>query len=118
MLEVNAEKLRRCDVVRAKGRIDSASVGQLKETFEAITKAGRFKIVFNMKEVSFMSSAGLRQMIETKKTCERGLTGSGLNRGDLVLTEIPQNMQDVLELSGLTPVFTAFDTETQAVGSF
>jgi anti-sigma B factor antagonist len=59
-----------------------------------------------------MSSAGLRQMIETMKVCKR------FNRGDLILADVPQSMKDVLELAGLTPIFKIHDTEVEAVGSF
>ena len=112
MLDITTQELRRCDVVRGKGRIDSATVNDLKSAFETITEAGRFKIVFNMADVAFMSSAGLRQMIETMKVCKR------FNRGDLILAEVPQSMKDVLELAGLTPIFKIYDTEVEAVGSF
>lgn len=112
MLEISSQELRRCDVVRAKGRVDSASVGDLKTAFDEITEAGRFKIVLNLSETSFMSSAGLRQLIETMKTCKR------FNRGDLVLAELPQNINDVLALAGLNAVFKVYGTEVEAVGSF
>jgi anti-sigma B factor antagonist len=112
MLEISSQELRRCDVVRAKGRVDSASVGELKTAFDEITEAGRFKIVLNLSETSFMSSAGLRQLIETMKTCKR------FNRGDLVLAELPQNISDVLALAGLNAVFKVYGTEVEAVGSF
>lgn len=111
-LAVTTQELRRCDIVRAKGRIDSGTVGELKKGFEAITKANRFKIVFNMEEIKFMSSAGLRQLIETMKTCKR------FNRGNLILSDIPNNIKEVLDLAGLTPVFDSYDTEVEAVGSF
>lgn len=112
MLEISSQKLRRCDVIRAKGRVDSASVGDLKAAFDEITEAGRFKIVLNLSETSFMSSAGLRQLIETMKTCKR------FNRGDLVLAELPQNINDVLALAGLNAIFKIYDAEVEAVGSF
>ena len=79
---------------------------------DSIIKGDRFKIVFNMSEISFMSSAGLRQMIETMKTCRR------FNRGNLVLSEAPQNMREVLDLAGLTPIFKFYESEVEAVGSF
>jgi len=112
MLEIVRQDLPRCNIVRAKGRIDSESVNQLKEAFEAITAAGRYKIVFNMAEVSFMSSAGLTQLIETMKVCKH------LNRGNLVLTNLSPNLKDVLDLTGLTAIFTLYNTEVEGVGNF
>ncbi len=112
MLEISSQELRRCDLVRVKGHVDSASAPKLKAAFDTITEAGRFKIVLNLSETTFMSSAGLRQLIDTLKTCKRW------NRGDLVLADVPDKLQEVLDLSGLTSLFKIFDTEVEAVGSF
>ena len=112
MLEISSQELRRCDLVRVKGHVDSASAPELKAAFDTITEAGRFKIVLNLSETTFMSSAGLRQLIDTLKTCKRW------NRGDLVLADVPDKLQEVLDLSGLTSLFKIFDTEVEAVGSF
>ena len=112
MLEVETQQLRRCDVVRVKGRVDSGSVSELKKALDGITSDNRFKIVFNMEDVTFMSSAGLRQMIETVKTCKR------FNRGNLVLASVPDNIHGALDLAGLVPVFKIYGSEVEAVGSF
>lgn len=112
MLEISSQELRRCDLVTVKGRIDSASASQLKEALTAVTEAGRFKIVLNIADVEFMSSAGLRQLLDSLKTCKRW------NRGNLILAEVPSKVKEVLDLAGLMALFTIFDTEVEAVGSF
>ena len=112
MLEISVTKLRRCDLVRAKGRIDSATTGQLEKSFLAITDAGRYNIVLNMAEVSFISSAGLNQLVATTKTCTR------LKRGRLLLSNIPENIANALALAGLNEVLSSYPTEAEAVGDF
>jgi len=112
MFEISTKELRRCDVVRVKGRVDSATAPELKTAFESIIDAGRFKIVLNLSEVTFMSSAGLRQLLDALKTCKRW------NRGNLVLADVPVNIKEVLDLAGLTELFLIYDDETDAVGSF
>lgn len=111
-MEITAKQLRRCDLVTASGRIDSASVKDLAQVFDEIHEAGRFKIVFNMKNVQFISSAGLGELVDTQKTCKRW------NRGELVLAEVPANVLEVLEISGLNRLFKTYKSETDAVGSF
>lgn len=111
-MEVTIKELRRCDLVVAKGRIDSSTVKDLAEAFDKITDAGRHKIVLNMKDVTYISSAGLSELIDTQNTCKY------LKRGELVLAEAPPRIKEVLELAGLTPLFRLFDTEIEAVGSF
>ena len=111
-MEVTTKELRRCDLVVVKGRIDSSTVKGLAEAFDAITDAGRYRIVLNMKDVAYISSAGLSELIDTQNTCKY------LKRGELVLAEVPPRIKEVLELAGLAPLFRTFDTEIEAVGSF
>jgi anti-sigma B factor antagonist len=111
-MEVTTKELRRCDVVTAIGRIDSATVETLTQALASLKKAGRYKIVLNMKDVTFISSAGLGELVDTQKTCTH------LKRGELVLAEVPSQIEEVLDLAGLKPLFKIFDSEVDAVGSF
>lgn len=112
MLEITSQELRRCDLVTVSGRVDSATAPELGQTLNNIVGAGRFKIVLNLSGVSFMSSAGLRQLIDVLKTCKRW------NRGNLLLAEVPPKLHDVLELAGLLSIFNLHKSEAEAVGSF
>ena len=111
-MEIATKEFRRCNLVIATGRIDSSTAPQLAEAFGAISDADRFRIVFDMGEVGFVSSAGLRTMISVQKTCKRW------NRGELVLVNVPQRVYEALDLAGLVPLFKFFDDAVEAVGSF
>ncbi len=111
-MEVTSKQLRRCDLVVARGRIDSATVKTLAQALAVIKEAGRYKIVLNMKEITYISSAGLSELIDTQNTCKR------FNRGELVLAEVPQRIKEVFDLAGLTPMFKIFESEVEAVGNF
>lgn len=111
-MEVTTKQLRRCDLVVAKGRIDASTVKTLSQALAEIKEANRYKIVLNMKDVTYISSAGLSELIDTQNTCKQ------LNRGELVLAEVPARVRDVLNLAGLSALFKIFDTEVEAVGNF
>jgi anti-sigma B factor antagonist len=111
-MEVTTEQFKRCDLLKATGRIDSSTAPQLASAFGAINEENRFKIVLDMSEVEFISSAGLRVLISVQKTCKRW------NRGELVLTSVPDKIYDVMDLAGFVPLFKFFDTTVEAVGSF
>jgi anti-sigma B factor antagonist len=100
------------DLVKVVGRVDSQTSPQLAEALDAITNAGRYKIVIDMSEVEFMSSAGLRVLINTQKNCKR------FNRGEVILAMVPQRIYEALDLAGFVPLFTFFDDVTAAVGQF
>ena len=111
-MEISTREFKRCDVVAANGRIDSQTAPQLAEAFSAITEAGRFKIVFDLSGVEFMTSAGLRVLIDVQKTCKRW------NRGELVLASLTQRIHEALDLAGFTRFFSIYDEVIDAVGAF
>jgi anti-sigma B factor antagonist len=111
-MEISSTQYKRCDVVKVNGRVDSASAPQLHEVFNKLMEDNHFHIVFNMNDVSFISSAGLRVLISTQKNCRR------FNRGELVLTKVPENIKAALDLAGFTALFKIFDDEVSAVGNF
>lgn len=65
-----------------------------------------------MSAVDFISSAGLRVLISTQKTCKR------YNRGELVLAAVPANVQAALELAGFNILFKIYADVVEAVGNF
>jgi anti-sigma B factor antagonist len=111
-MEVTTKELKRCDLVKIDGRIDSNTAPQLAEAFNAINEAEHFRIVFDMSGVDFISSAGLRVLISVQKTCKRW------NRGELVLANVPQRIYEALDLAGFVPLFKFFGDVVEAVGSF
>jgi len=111
-MEVSTTEYKHCDLVTASGRVDSSTAAQLAEVMDGITDAGRFKIVFDMSGVEFMSSAGLRVLISTQKNCKR------YNRGEIVLAVVPQRIYEALDLAGFVPLFQFFDDVLDAVGTF
>ena len=111
-MDITTKQYRRCDLVKMKGRIDSQTAQGLKDTFNAITDEGRFRIVFDMSEVNFISSIGIWVLLDTQKTCKR------YNRGELVITGINEKIRYTLDLAGLIHFFKIYDNVLEAVGSY
>jgi anti-sigma B factor antagonist len=111
-MEITSNEFKHCDLVKAEGRIDSATAPKLQDALTTITDAGRFKIVIDLSGANFMSSAGLRVLVNTQKNCKR------YNRGEVVLSGIPSNIHAALDLAGFIPLFNIFDDITSAVGYF
>jgi anti-sigma B factor antagonist len=111
-MEITTTDYKHCSMVKAKGRIDSATAPQLSEIMEDTMQKGVYKIVFEMSEVEYISSSGLRVIINTQKNCKR------YNRGELVLACVPLKIYSALDLAGFVPFFKLFDDITAAVGHF
>jgi anti-sigma B factor antagonist len=111
-MEINHTEYKRCDLVKVSGRIDSATAQKLGEVMNEITGAGRYRIILDLADLDFISSAGLRILITTQKACKR------YNRGEVVLVNLQSNIKAALDLAGFTPFFKIFDDTVAAVGNF
>ncbi len=111
-MEITHTEYKHCDVIKAQGRIDSAAAPHLNQALNAIMEDGRYRIVLDMSEAEFISSAGLRVLISAQKNCKR------YNRGELVLAALPVNIQAALELAGFNILFKIYGEVIEAVGNF
>lgn len=111
-MEITTTEYKRCEVVKANGRIDSYTAPELEDALNRVAERGNYKIVFDMSDVDFMSSKGWWVLIETQKKCRR------YNRGELVLSGVKDRIRESLDLVGMGSYFKIFDEITSAVGSF
>lgn len=111
-MEVTTTEYKRCDVVKASGRVDSSTSPQLEAALNKILEESRYKIVVDMTDVNFMSSKGWWVLIDTQKKCKR------YKRGEVVLVNVQANIRESLDLVGMGNYFQMFDDLTAAVGSF
>ena len=112
MLDFTTIDMKRCTLVRFAGRIDGSVAPEFGSNLRGITDSGRYKLIINLSDVNYASSACLRELISAWKTCRRW------NRGDLRLAAVHPNVAKVLDLTGLATQFAIFATEAEAVGSF
>jgi anti-sigma B factor antagonist len=111
-MEIATKEFKRCAVIEVSGRIDSATAPQLAGVLDDLTDQGQCNLVLDMGDVDFVSSAGLRVLINTQKTCQR------LNRGKVVLAKVPEPIYEAFDLAGFVPLFDFYDQVIDAVGSF
>lgn len=111
-MEIATKEFKHCDMIIIKGRVDSSTAPQFSQAMDAITESGRFKIVVDMSELEYMSSAGFRALLGSQRTCRR------YNRGEVVLAAVPPRIREALELAGFTELFKTFKEPLTAVGSF
>jgi len=111
-MEIEVKNLKRANVVKVGGRVDSSTTPDLEKALNELIEGGHFRIVMDMTDLKFISSAGLRALISTVKACRRW------NRGDLYLAALPEHILSTFELAGLTRVFKIFPDTTEAVGNF
>ncbi len=111
-MDIKKSKLKRCVLLKLRGRIDSATTPELQKEINEITEEGNYKLVLDFSDVDFISSAGLWVLVNAQKKCKR------FNRGEVVLAEVPERIHNALDLAGFIPYFKIFEDSTAAVGSF
>lgn len=109
---ITSKQYKRVDLVEIDGRIDSSTAPQLDQALLKIIQDGRYRIVVDMSETDFMSSAGLRALLSALKQVRR------FNRGDVRLANMPDKIKKAFDLAGLLEVFKVYDSSVDAVGSF
>lgn len=111
-MEISTKDLKRVTMVAPSGRIDHQTAPELQKALDDLINGGHFKIVIDMANVSYISSAGLRVLLAARKAVKRW------NRGDLRLSNLQPYVKDTMELVGFTRIFDIYDDTVEAVGSF
>jgi len=99
-------------IVAVKGRIDSNTAPQFWETLKSITTRDIVTIILDLRDVVYISSAGLRVLIDILKTCKKS------DMGDLILVNVPQRINETLELAGFAPLFRFFPDVQSAIEQY
>ena len=81
------------------GEIDLSTAGRVRQALIAISSSGENKVVVDMTNVTFMDSTGLAALVGPLKR----FRSMG---GEIVLRSPTRGVQKVLEITGLTRVFT------------
>jgi anti-sigma B factor antagonist len=110
-LDISVESLKRVELVTVRGRIDSSNASQLENEIQGLFANGRYKLVMDLSDVNYMSSAALRVLVSAVRECKK-------HRGDVRLSNVSDRVTEVLKLSGLDAIFETYDDQTKAVGSF
>jgi anti-anti-sigma factor len=62
-MDIKAETMKRCELLTVSGRVDSSTAPELEEVLLGLIQTGNKYIVVNMRETSFISSAGLKALL-------------------------------------------------------
>lgn len=98
--------------IRVDGVIDTLTAGELEEVIESLIKRGRFRIVFDLAGVDYISSAGWGIFISHIKDVRA-------NGGDIKLANMVPNVYEIyqlLEFDNVLQAFTSTDTARDTFG--
>jgi len=111
-MKITTQEFKHCDLITINGRVDSATAPQVAQALENANENGKYKLVVDMSGLEYMSSAGFRALLAAQRNCKK------YNRGEVVLSNVPDRIREALELAGFTELFKTFDDNLKAVGHF
>jgi anti-sigma B factor antagonist len=98
-------------VMKVKGRVDSNTASELDNALENLLNSNKDKIVLDLENVDYLSSAGLRALVKALKDAQK----SG---GDLRLAAVSEPIDVILRTVGMLQMFKMFPNNEEAVASF
>jgi anti-sigma B factor antagonist len=110
-LSLETREVGRVTIVSCNGRIIAGGESESLLAHVIWLLRDRRAIVLHLGDVEFIDSSGLGAMV-------RSLTSTRQVRGDLKLCNVSERIRKVLELSQLTKVFEAHESEEDAVAAF
>ena len=98
-------------VLSPQGSIDAMTVGECAQFFTRQMEKGKIHLIVDLGGVDFMSSAGLRLLLQAAKDARQ-------KGGDLRLAGASPAVEKMLKLSGFPSILKIFSLVDQAVESY
>ncbi|HLF74233.1 MAG TPA: STAS domain-containing protein [Anaerolineales bacterium] len=108
-MEITTQELDQIELITVTGRVDSVEAPRLAQALEDANRRGRYKIIVDMSQLEYMSSAGFRALATAQRNSRRH------ERGDVLLVQVPDQVREALELVGFTNHFNIFEDVTSAL---
>lgn len=105
-MEAEVEEKGDVVVIRVKGRLDAASSPQLEKKINSIIETGHFKLLLNMADVDYLSSAGMRLMLSISKKLKH-------LEGKVVACNLNEDVMEVIKMAGFHQVLELYPSEEE-----
>lgn len=95
-------------ILNIEGRINTANFNSLEKELIEIIDGGQINIILNCKDLSYISSSGLRVFLIAQKR----ITSL---KGKLFLCEMQAGIKEIFDISGFSNIFEIFPAELSAL---
>jgi anti-anti-sigma factor len=110
-MQVSLQQLNLVDILKISGRLDSQWVEDLETSIDSLINKKRVKLVLDFSDLEYISSAGLRVLVSALKQTRA-------MKGNVVLANIPVQIQDTLAIVGFNSLFSQYNSILEAVDSY
>lgn len=109
-LDITTETIDRVLVVSLRGRLDTLTAAEAERLLSALIDADEHRIVLDLAELVYVSSAGLRTLLSTAKRLAKV-------QGALALCALQPAVHDLFIVSGLDGILKILKTQTDAIAA-
>jgi anti-sigma B factor antagonist/stage II sporulation protein AA (anti-sigma F factor antagonist) len=109
-MPINVDTRDGVTMIKPAGRIDSSNASEFEALVTAKLDEGAQKLIFDLGDLDFMSSAGLRVVLLAGKRIRE-------SKGKLAFAGLRDNVHDVFAMSGFLKLFQAHKTLDEALAA-
>lgn len=110
MTQLKIETVETVTVIKLIGDIDAKTTPAIQEEILSVARSNS-KVIFDMSQVAYMSSTGLRMLLLLYRT-------ANFNSENLIMVGLTEEIQDMMSITGFLNFFTTSDTIDSALASF
>lgn len=110
MFNINESTDKSVLLLGLEGELTTESSPDLEERLSSLLQEGKTSIVIGCKDLSLVTSAGLRVFLAFAKRVKR-------EQGSMALCEMPDNVYEVFEMSGFNTILNILPDIDQAVAA-
>ena len=108
LLNISTRVIDGVTIVDVSGRMDAATSRDVESALQTLIEGGTRKIVFNGKELTYISSSGLRVILASLKRLRQ-------DGGELALAALQPAPLEVIRMTGFDRIFTIYESAELAV---
>ncbi len=106
-MDITEEKRGEVKIVGLRGRLDATSTPGVEQKLLNLIDQGERRLVLDFSELSYISSIGLRVLIDTAKSLQK-------TKGRLALAALNNHIREIFKIAGFTSIFAIYPTRDEA----
>ena len=108
-MQFETHKVQEGTVLTISGRMDAVTAPEIEKGLSALVDGGEKRLIIDLKDLEYISSAGLRSLLVLAKRLKR-------EEGNMVFTNLQGHVMEVFKISGFYSLFTVFNSVDDALG--
>ena len=101
-MQITVKEFNHIVLVSITERIDGSTAREVETVLESLQHRGKYKLVVDMSQLDYISSAGYRVLLSAQRNSKRD------DRGEVILAGVPEQIRQALEISGFTDYFKIY----------